>query len=183
MKLESLACAACLAAAMTAGCGNGRPVPSARPQSVSLGWHENCGTRANPIPVTTRRLVVSPRRWRVELAFRNGTTVTLSVVRPHSVGGTYFGLEPFETTSRREILERAKASAAKPRTIADQFAPATPRILAPGDRWAGSFSGPGSLPAKTPLRVVLGRFVVAGDVPTGFFESFLCISDHVVRLK
>jgi hypothetical protein len=158
-------------------------VPWARPQVVALNWHENCGTRADPIPITTRRVVVHKRRWRVELSFRNDTHVVLGVVRPHTIGGTYFGLEPFATTSRREILERAKAAGAKPRTIADRFTPAPPRILSPGDRWAGSFSGPGSLPADTPLRVVLGRFVVAGPVPRGFYDSFLCISARVLRLE
>jgi hypothetical protein len=107
----------------------------------------------------------------------------LGVTRPHVLGGTYFGLEPFETASWREVLERAEKNAVKPRTVADRFSPSTPRLLAPGQGWSGWFAGPGALPAGTPIRVVLGRFVITGVVPPGFSDGFLCISESVVRLK
>jgi hypothetical protein len=68
--------------------------------------------------------------------------VTLFIVRPHVPGGTYFGLEPFRTSSWREVLERAQSGAgAKPRTIAERFKPALPRRLPPGRGWSGEFSG------------------------------------------
>lgn len=179
LALGSVAVLAC------GGCGaNGSgSVPSARPQIVNLGWHENCGTRADPLPITTRRLIVRERGWRVDLSFRNETRVTLGVVRPHVLGGTFFGLEPFETASRREVLERAEKLGAKPRRLADRFSPSTPRLLPPGTGWSGWFAGPGVLPAGTPIRVVLGRFVITEAVPPDFFDGFLCISDRVVRLK
>jgi hypothetical protein len=165
------------------GCGTTASAPLARPQVIRLGWHENCGTAANPIPITTRRLVVRERRWRVDLSFRNETSVTLGVVRPHAAGETLFGLEPFETASMREVLKRARTAEAKPRTIADRFSPSTPRLLEPGDRWTGSFAGPGRLPAGVPIRVVLGRFVITGNVPACFYDGFLCISERVVLLR
>ena len=150
---------------------------------MALDWHENCGTREDALPIETRRLAVRRDRWSVELAFRNETSVTLTIVRPHVQRGTYFGLEPFATSARREVVERAERLAAKPRALADRFHPALPRVLPPGEGWSGSFSGPGSLPAQTPIRVVLGRFIVRlGGVPRGFFDGFLCISERVVRL-
>ena len=167
------------------GCGTGVSGSglSARPQIVNLDWHENCGTRADPLPITTRRLIVRKRGWRVDLSFRNETRVTLGVIRPHVLGGTMFGLEPFETASWREVLDRAETTGAKARTLADRFSPSTPRFVPSGTGWSGWFSGPGRLPAGTPIRVVLGRFVITETVPPGFFDGFLCISERVVRLK
>ncbi len=167
-----------------AGCGgNGPPGRWARPQVMKLGWHENCGTGKRPLPIATRRLVVGRRRWQVDLSFRNETGLTLEIVRPHAVGETLFGLEPFETTSRREVLARAQSGGAKPRAFADRFTPSIPVILAPRKGWSGSFSGLGRVPAEVPIRVVLGRFVPTGVVPKGFFDGFLCVSERFVRLQ
>ena len=161
------------------GCGTSSSGKVAGPQTAGLGWHENCGTRADPVPITTRRLVVGNGVWRVSLSFRNRTRVTLFIQRPHFPGGTYFGLEPFRTSSRREVVERAASGAgAKPRTIAQRFNPPLPRRLPSGRGWSGEFSGRASLPAGVPIRVVLGRFVASDD-----FRGFLCISDRVVRLS
>jgi hypothetical protein len=166
------------------GCGSDGSGTLARPQTANLNWHENCGTRADPIPIATRRLVVEQGVWRVALSFRNRTRVTLFIERPHVRGGTYFGLEPFRTSSRREVLERAQAGAAKPRTIAERFRPALPRLLPPGRGWSGEFSGPGVLPAGVPIRVVLGRFVAVGQqAPSELSGGFLCISERVIRLS
>ena len=170
-------------AIVATGCGSTSQTNWARPQVVQLNWHENCGTGANPMPIKTRRLVVGQRRWRVELGFRNETNSTLGVLQPHSPGMTYFGLAPFKGASWREVLKRAETRDVYPRTIADHFDPAKPRLLAPGDGWWGSFSGSGRLPALTPIRVVLGLFVIGeGKVPRGFARGFLCISERVVRL-
>lgn len=176
---------AALPLALVAGaCGGGGAQGRwARPQVVKLGWHENCGTRSRPLPIATRRLIVGKRRWQVDLSFRNETGLTLEIVRPHAVGETLFGLEPFETTSYREVLARAQSGGAKPRTFADRFTPSTPHILAPGEGWSGSFSGLGRVPAEVPVRVVLGRFVPTGAVPKEFFDGFLCISERFVRLR
>lgn len=173
----------CVALLVVTACGSTTPPGRvAREQVLELGWHENCGTRTHSIPIETRRLVVGKRRWLVELAFRNGTGVTLAVVRPHVPGGTYFGLESFETASYEEVLERAERNEAKPGWLADRFSPSQPGPVGPGQRWSGSFSGPGGLPAGTPIRVVLGRFVSTGAVPPGFPGGFLCISERVVEL-
>jgi hypothetical protein len=165
------------------GCSTAEPGRVARPQVRRLDWRENCGTHANPIPIATHRLVVRKGRWRVDLSFRNETRVALSVIRPHYPGSTYFGLEPFATASWSEVLDRARAGAAKPRAIADRFSPSKPTLVPPRAGWAGSFAGAGALPAGVPIRVVLGRFVIEGNVPPGFADGFLCISKQVVRLR
>jgi hypothetical protein len=174
----------CLALLFQTACGETTPpAPVARPQVLELGWHENCGTRTHPVPIETRRLVVGKLRWKVELAFGNETGVTLSVTRPHVPGGTYFGLEAFETASWQEVLERAERHEHIPGWLADRFSPSRPGPVGPGQRWSGSFSGPGGLPAATPIRVVLGGFVSTGTLPPGFAGGFLCISERVVRLQ
>ena len=165
-------------------CGSNGSGTVARPQTANLNWHENCGTRADPIPIATHRLVVEKGIWRVTLSFRNRTRVTLFIMRPHFPGGTWFGLEPFRTSSWREVLERAKAGATvSPRTLADRFSPALPRRLPPGRGWSGEFSGRAALPAGVPIRVVLGQFVDIGQTPSGLFGGFLCVSERVVRLS
>jgi hypothetical protein len=169
---------------LACGCGSGGSGDVARPQTAHLNWHENCGTRADPIPIATRRLVVAKGAWRVVLSFRNRTRVTLLIMRPHVPGGTWFGLEPFRTSSRREVLQRAEAGATvSPRTLAEGFTPALPRRLPPGHGWSGEFSGGAMLPAGVPIRVVLGQFVVIGHTPAGLFSGFLCVSERVVRLS
>jgi hypothetical protein len=170
-------------ALLVAGCDSAEPQRWARPQALRLGWHENCGTRARPLTISTRRLTVGERRWQVELAFRNDTGISLGVLRPHTVDEALFGLAPYRTTSLREVLKRAETAEAKPLTFADRFSPSAPRLLAPGERWSGSFSGPGRLPRGVPVRVVLGRFVITGRVPRGFVRGFLCVSKRYVRLR
>ena len=168
--------------AMLVGCGSTETGRTAQPQVLRLGWHENCGTRANPLPIETHRLAVGERRWRVELSFRNETGVTLFVMRPHAVGETLFGLAPYTKTSFEQVLKRAETGDAKPRTYADRFHPRVPGPLAPGERWSGSFSGLGRLPVATPIRVVLGRFVITQKAPRGFPRGFLCVSKRYARL-
>jgi hypothetical protein len=126
---------------------------------------------------------VGERRWRVALSLRNGTGVTLGVLRPHALDETLFGLAPYRTTSLGEVRRRAETAEAKPRTLADRFRPAPPRLLSPGERWSGTFSGPGRLPRGVPIRVVLGRFVITGPVPAGLVRQFLCVSSRYVRLR
>ena len=151
---------------LACSCGSGSSGDVARPQIAKLNWHENCGTRADRIPISTRRLVVEKGVWRVALSFRNETDLTLFIVRPHFPHDTYFGLEPFRTSSRREVIERAQTGAgAKPRTIAEHFRPPLPRLLPPGRGWSGEFSGRAALPAGVPIRVVLGRFVAGPPAP------------------
>jgi hypothetical protein len=165
------------------GCGSSSTGRVAAPQAVTLNWHENCGTRAEPIPIATRRIVVEKGVWRVALSFRNRTHVTFFIVRPHFPGGTYTGLESFRTGSKREVLERARNGVgAKPSTIAEHFEPRLPRRVSPGGGWSGEFTGRAALPAGVPIRIVLGRFVTTGRPPAGLPDGFLCISDRYVRL-
>jgi hypothetical protein len=56
-------------------------------------------------------------------------------------------------------------------------------LLSPGERWSGTFSGRGRLPRDVPIRVVLGRFVISGQVPRGLVRMFLCVSHRYVRLR
>jgi hypothetical protein len=99
------------------------------------------------------------------------------------LGGTLFGLEPFETTSVEEASHRARTGEAKPRFYAERFQPPLPTVVPIGTGWAGTFAGRGVLPARTPVRVVLGRFVISGTPPRGLAEGFICVSNRYVRLR
>jgi hypothetical protein len=168
---------------LACGCGSGSSGDLARPQIANLNWHENCLTRADRLPIATRRLVVGKGTWRVALSFRNRTRVTLFIMRPHFPGGTYFGLAPYRTSSWKEVRERGNSGVgAEPRTIAEHFSPALPRRLPPGRGWSGEFSGRAALPAGVPIRVVLGLFAGVA-APSELFEGFLCVSERAVRLS
>ena len=78
---------------------------------------------------------------------------------------------------------RAETATAKPLTYADRFEPRPPRVLSPGERWSGAYSGRGRLPPDVPIRVVLGRFVITGKVRRGLARMFLCVSQRYVHLR
>jgi hypothetical protein len=150
-------------ALVVGGCGSKDSGSVARPQSANLNWHENCGTRADPIPIATRRIVVERGVWRVRLSFRNRTRVTLFIVRPHIPGGTYFGLEPFRTSSWSEVLERAPGGSSET---------AHPRR-------AFQACSSAATPARTRLvgRVLRARWAPGSGCRSVLFSGVLCLSD------
>ena len=149
---------------MLAGCASGRHTSWAAPQSVALGWREPaCGG----VRIDIRRLTVGGTRWRVEATVENDGK-PLTVGRPHTQRGTYFGV----VRGDRRTVEALHAG-----LLADRFVPPLPRRLGTGESWSGTYSGPGRLPANVPLRLVFGRFTTVGK-PTGF----ICVSTHHVEL-
>jgi hypothetical protein len=128
------------------------------------------------------RIVAGASSWAIRLSVTNRTGVPLLIERPHVTGGALIGIAFFRTAARSEVEERARVRRFEPQLVAERFAPLLPPALLDGKRWRGSASGRGRLPRGVPLRLVVGRFVVRGDVPRGLVEQFVCVSERVVRL-
>jgi hypothetical protein len=163
VRLLALAAAAA-ALPVLAGCATGKDISWAGPQSVRLAWHEPpcAGVR-----IEISQLTVGENRWRIAARVENDGK-QLTIGRPHTQTGTYFGV----VRGDRRTAEALHAG-----QLADRFSPTLPRVLARGESWAGTYSGPGRLPAKVPLRLVFGRFTTIGQQ-----EGFLCVSTHHVEL-
>ena len=108
------------------------------------------------------RLVIREQGWTVDAAIEDRTSVTYLVTRPHVPGGTKTGLVVGEAT-----------------LVANRFEPALPRVLEPGRRWQGRFSGTRRLPAGRPARVSFGLFFNGASRPA----YFRWITDHAISLR
>ena len=77
-----------------------------------------------------------------------------------------FGLMLFRTGETRE-LERRNRNGTLPATRpAVRYEPSLPKILEPGASWKGTISAPGSLVARSWVRVVFGTLVAVGTTET-----------------
>lgn len=152
----------------------------AGPQVFLLGGAESCGPPEQTIRMDLRRLELDRDRWSVSGTLVNVSDVPVRIFRPHTDSGTYFGLVAFRTATREEIERRAREGRIHVQLIADRFRPSLPRLLAAGQGWQGTFSGPGRLPRGRDVRVVLGRFSIKGHAPP---VGFLCISERGARIR
>jgi hypothetical protein len=171
----ALSAAGAALASVLLGCGGGADVDWADPQVLQLGGVERCG----PLRLNLRRLELGRDRWTISGSFRNDTRAPIRIFRPHTDSGTYFGLVVFRTARRAEIEHRERDRSLHVQLVADAFEPQLPRLVAPGARWAGAFSGAGRLARHRYVRVVLGRFSLRDEAPPA---GFLCVSDRSVRV-
>jgi hypothetical protein len=181
-RLVALSVAAAVALpALGPGCGGGgAKVDWAGAQALQLGGPERCGPPEQTIRLDLRRLELERDRWKVVGSFVNDSDVPLRIFRPHTGSGTYFGLVVLAGATPAEIERRARERRIHVQLVADRFQPALPRLVAPGEGWRGTFSGPGRLPRGRDARVVLGRFSIKGHAPP---VGFLCISERGARIE
>ncbi len=113
-------------------------------------------------------------------SFRNDSETPLRIFRPHTDSGTYFGLVVLRAAGPEEIERRAQERRLHVQLVADRFRPPLPRPVPSGEGWWGTFSGPGRLPRRRHVRVMLGRFSLRGHAPP---VGFLCISTRGARVR
>lgn len=174
-----------LASAVMTGCGgktqtSPRPAP---PQTIQLGWHQTEGRPPDRFLLTVSRLVIGLAQWSVHGSVQNQTGQTWLIERPHMPGGTKFGIFVFKSGARAEIKELERRRRLSPALIADTFVPELPRILHPGVRWTGVFSGRGTIPSDRFLRIAFGRFTTQGEPPKGLYRAMLFVTDRAVRMR
>jgi hypothetical protein len=158
-------CWAVSAVLLLAGCGGGgKAVELAGPQVAHLNWRE-AGDPHNllggPIVYRVRSLRIGPRGWTVAAAVVNDTKEPLRIVYGHEPAGhNDFGIRVGEAPGR-----------------AEEFRPAVPILLRPGEGWSGTFSAPDRLARGTLVRVQFGQFgTLHGD-------RWTWVTDHAYRVR
>jgi hypothetical protein len=166
------------AAAVTVltGCGSSSSVASARKQTIELSWHEAAGVPGNRLVVDVQRLVIERDGWTVAASIENDTHGILTIGRRHRRDGTEFGLLALPSRWPNAVEK------AGPGIFATRFAPSAPRRLAPGERWAGTFSGPGPIPARGYVRIELGFFGTSRP-ERPLSREFRYITNHAFHLQ
>jgi hypothetical protein len=170
-------CLASLAVLAAAGCGTAESSHLAPEQNIALDWHEAPGQPGNRLIVDVRRFVVRRNGWAVSAAVKNDSPATLVISRRHSRHGTECGILLLRTRSR------PAAQNAGPGQFASRFRPALPVSLRPGERWSGTFSGRGRLPAGDYVRIEFGSFGASGTLRPPISMQFEYITDHTFRLS
>jgi hypothetical protein len=174
VKARRIAPGAVLVAVVT-GCGGSLGVDAAAPTVRTLDWHDDTGVPGARVVVQVRTFTVERDGWRVRATVTNDTHTSLAIGRIHSMKGAHFGIAELSTDQRalpRELL-------------ATRFVPTLPRVLTPGDSWAGVFSGRGRVPRRRDLHVVVGTFFAMPPIVIGGrrFSRFNAYSDRSVRLS
>lgn len=159
------------------GCGGqGDATERARPQTITLDWHEVDGVGDVGFALDVRVLRIERGGWAVEAAVANHTDVTFRITRPHVRGRTKFGLFVLPSASSQEWAKRVAARRLTPELLATRFEPPIPALLRPGARWSGTFSGPGRPPSGSFVRVAFGRFVTTEAPPRGLPAELLAVT-------
>ena len=148
--------AVCAAALTAFGCGGDESNPTARPHVVVLNWMESAGKPGERLILEVGSIAVGERTWKVKAAIRNDTAAPLFIGRPHTAEPATFGL-----VGAGSVRERGQVPTG---LIATSFSPSLPRILDPGERWSGTFSGRGVIRRGTRVRVAVGTFWAYGGV-------------------
>jgi len=168
-------------ALLAAGCGP-EPVPQrldvplpAAQGSWQLGWNEAYGENGAVLRFRVESFRVTRTGWAARIAFANETEAAWTVAPS-------FGVMLFAD----DDLERVQAAAEAGRLPAPRRArtllPEPPAQLAAGERWEGTVSAHGSLPAGAWVRVVFGTFRALGTPPEGMQPVVSWITDEAHRL-
>jgi hypothetical protein len=176
------AAAIAAAALASAGCGSTDHVVWARPQTVRFHGSSDCGPKGRNIEIHVQRLVLHRDGWRVDASIVNRTGTAVQISRPHHANQVQFGVDVFETDSLAEVERRVAQRAMHDNALAERVVPPFGHVLEAGERWRGSFSGPGRFPAGRYVRIEFGRFIFPGTVPPGLDAHFYCVTDDAPRL-
>ena len=175
-----------LAVLLLAGCGTAveaepvRPARAAEPQHVELGWRESYPSTGERIRFVVDGLTVRADSWSVEVAVSNDTRI------PFELGANRaqlsFGLMLFATGELAELEEANRLGRLPPARLAATMEPSPPDVLAPGETWRATLTGPGSLADGSYLRVAFGPLHAVGDPPKGIQPVVFWITDRSHRL-
>jgi hypothetical protein len=168
-------CAVLLAAAACGGRSD--ESSSASPQTRVLNWTEARGRPGQRLVVRVASVTVSREAWSVRASVTNDTATSLFIGRPHTDEPGTFGLLAAESTRHSGRLPTG--------LIATRYSPPLPGILAPGEAWSGTFSGPGAVPARRSLRIASGTFWAYGGVwlDGRRYRLFQVVTDHAFSLS
>jgi hypothetical protein len=175
-------------AALLAGCGRldahapvARGVGPAPPQTLELGWVERYGDPGASLVFRVHELVVEEDGWRARVAVENDTDVAYAIGEGALLRD--FGLLLFVTGGLEELQQRNQAADLPPVRRARRYDPPLPERLGPRERWSGTISAPGRLPAGRWARFGFGWFVAEASPPEGLGRRVYWITDRATRLR
>jgi hypothetical protein len=170
-----------------AGCGSepAPPLPSeaAPPQTAELDWVERLPETGPALVFRVRRFAVTDGGWEADVEVENRTDIPWRLPGAEEAVPTSFGVMLFPTAELDEVEDRSRKGDLPGLRAADDYTPALPPRLAPGDSWRGTIAARGALAAGLYVRIVLGPFVAVGDTPDGMQATFSWITDHTYRLE
>lgn len=162
--------------AIAAGCGGGEPAETgaATPRTIPVRIREVDGGFA----LAVRSLRLTRAGWSVLASVENRTTARWAVGRPHSTGGTKFGLFLARQAGELRAASLERQGRTTPTFLAETFDPPVPRVLAPGQSWSGRFGGRGAVPAESYVAFAFGRFMTDAP-PPGLPPRLLAVTSPV----
>jgi hypothetical protein len=166
-----------------AACGTtGQPARYAAPQVIEIGTHELDGRHGIGFVLDIRRLRLSRSGWEVEARVVNATPVTWSIAKPHSRGGTKFGLFLGRDPKALRPATLEAAARTTPQLLALNYDPPTPTALRPGEGWSGRFSGPGRIQRGTYIKFAFGTFTTDQPPPEGLPPRLMALTSKAVQV-
>jgi hypothetical protein len=170
-----------------AGCGSEpietTPVAAAPPQNATLDWVERSPPTGPALVFRVFRFAVTETGWEADVEVENTTEIVWELGADPVGVEQSFGIMLFATRGLDELERRNRDGDLPGIRPARSFEPRLAARLAPGDRWRGVVSAPGSLAAGRYVRVVFGPLVAVGDPPEGMPAQFVWITDHAYRLR
>lgn len=156
---------------------------AASPQRKTLGWRETFGPPGEKLVFSVETLVILQDGWRAQVGLENETSIPYEVTGTDAGLDRAFGLMLFESGEIAELEERNESRTLPAIRPALRIQPEPPRILEPGDSWAGTISAPGALVADSWVRVAFGDLISVGTPPDDLPEHVPWITDSVYRLR
>lgn len=175
-----------LALLVATGCGSQEepaplaPVRAAEPQKVELNWREAYPATGPQLRFRVERLVIRDGGWSADIAVENATSTAFTLAtRPLDLE---FGVMLFGSDSLEELEAASRSGNLPALRRATTIVPAPPGRLEPGESWRATLSAPGSLRARSFLRVSFGAFVAVGEPPPEMEPTVVWITDKAHRL-
>jgi len=189
MSLRGLLAVLIAAPLLASGCGSepgpdrqGTPV-AAGVQRAELDWVERFPETGPALVFTTTAFAVTADGWNADVAIENETGISWELGSNAIAVEQAFGVMLFETGELDEVERRNADSELPGLRAARTFSPALPLTLAPGERWEGTISAPGSLGVGRFVRIVFGALTAVGDPPEGLERHVVWITDGAYRLR
>jgi hypothetical protein len=154
---------------------------AAGPQTAPLHWRETYGDPGERLVFTVESLEVTDSGWKARIGMDNQTKVGWQLAPGATPEGS-FGLQLFETGSKKELDRRNQEGTLPAARAATRYAPELPRVLEPNESWKGTISAAGPLVAGSWARVVFGTLIAVGKPPKGFGDRFVWITDEAHQL-
>jgi hypothetical protein len=159
------------------------PSAAAGPQAAQLDWREVHGSGEERIVFEVETLEVDTKGWSARVAVTNDTSIPYELGDPAATLDRAFGLMLFATGDASELQRRNRNGTLPTTRPATGYEPSLPRLLTPHGTWRGTISAPGTLVARSWVRVVFGALVAVGSPPDGLDDRLVWITDHAYELQ